>query len=701
LVVAAAPFALRQSDNLSSGGFSVPGSQSDAVDSALSEFPGATRAQLAVVVVAQPQASSAAVRSAVARAAARAQGVEHVDVASAVRARALALAGRAKTVILPLETDVEEDAATDVALELRERLGVAEASRGAVSTHLVGQGAVWAAMQEVSKEDLAKAEAMGFPAVLLILLGVFGSLAAAALPLALGFVSVLVTGALIFALSRVLEMSVFVTNMASMIGIGVAVDYSLFVLARYREEVTAGQEPPAARRTAMATSGVAVLFSGATVIVSLAALWMVDNTALRSMALGAILVVAVSMLASATLLPALIALLGRRAYSRSRFEPVSVLRRLTGRSSAPTSGDRRPGDSGGFWMAWTDRIMRRPIAAAAGSAGILVALALLSTNLQTGTGALHELPADHETRIGVEAAAAQTGPGAASPIRVLISTRTGGNTDAAAVERVSRALLDDPGIVRAQTPVLSRDGRAAMIDSQGRHPPESDAARATVVRLRNSLPEAVGSDAARVAIGGVTASQHDLDEMIGGSMWKIIAFLLALSYIVLVVLLRSVVLPAKAVLMNILSVGAAYGVLTLVFGEVDVLTPPLVLAVVFGLSMDYEVFLLSRIRERYLMTRDTRRAVAEGLATSAATITSAALIMVTVFATFIAVGMPSIQQIGLGTAVAIAIDATLVRLVLVPAAMELMGRWNWYMPRQLARVLPHTELEPFSPRPAR
>jgi uncharacterized membrane protein YdfJ with MMPL/SSD domain len=204
-----------------------------------------------------------------------------------------------------------------------------------------------------------------------------------------------------------------------------------------------------------------------------------------------------------------------------------------------------------------------------------------------------------------------------------------------------------------------------------------------------------------VSVGGVSASQVDITDLIAGSMWKILLFLLGLSYVVLLVLLRSVVLPLKAVLMNLLSVGAAFGVLSLVYDRVDTLTPPLVLAVVFGLSMDYEVFLLSRIRERYEATGDTRRAVAEGLAASARTITSAALIMVAVFGVFIAVGVPSIQQIGLGTAVAIALDATLVRLILVPAAMELLGDWNWYLPRPLARILPPAGFESMSPEPAR
>jgi RND superfamily putative drug exporter len=220
---------------------------------------------------------------------------------------------------------------------------------------------------------------------------------------------------------------------------------------------------------------------------------------------------------------------------------------------------------------------------------------------------------------------------------------------------------------------------------------------------------------ADVRVGGATAAVEDFKNLVSGSMWKIALFVLAFSYLVLLVLLRSVLLPLKAVLMNLLSVGAAYGVLVAVFqwgwldgfagfeslGYVNTMTPPLLLAIVFGLSMDYEVFLLSRIRERYDATGDTKRSVAQGLAASAATISSAALIMVAVFAVFAGTGVPSVKEIGLGLAVAIALDATLVRLVLVPATMELMGKWNWWLPRSLDRVLPRTDFEAPAPVPSR
>jgi uncharacterized membrane protein YdfJ with MMPL/SSD domain len=691
ILLAAVPFAARQSEDLSSGGFGVPGSQSAEVDAALARFPGVQRAQLAAVVIPQRGASDAQLRAAVDRVAAAAGTIDGVSLAPAARDRAVEQAAAGGTVLVPLVAEVDEDDATAVAVDLRDELAVADGPRDGVATHFVGQGALWAAMQDLSKEDLAKAESAGFPVVLLILLAVFGSFAAALLPLALGIGSVLVTGALIFGLSQAMEMSVFVTNMASMIGIGVAVDYSLFVVARYREEVHAGRSPEQARAVALATSGLAVLFSGLTVIISLAGLWMLDNTAIRSMALGAMLVVAVAMVAATTLLPALIALLGRRAYTRSRVFSVTGL--VLRSRSRRRPGSTRPGAPArrGFWQRWTDAVMRRPVVAVVGTGAVLLALAAPVLGMETKNGALDQFPRDHEVVRGFEAASTIAGAGSASPVQVVAEGRDGAAARAAG-ERLRTALADDPGVASVERPVPSRDGRSVLVVAQTRDDPESAAAKATVDRLRSALPAAAGS-AAHVDVGGVTASQRDLDDLISGGMWKILLFVLGLSYLVLLVLLRSVVLPAKAVLMNLLSVGAAFGVLTLVFGEVDTLTPPLVLAVVFGLSMDYEVFLLTRIRERYETTGDTRLAVAQGLAASARTITSAALIMVAVFAVFVATGVPSIQQIGLGTAVAIALDATLVRLILVPAAMELLGRWNWYLPRPLARVLPRADFE--------
>jgi uncharacterized membrane protein YdfJ with MMPL/SSD domain len=285
------------------------------------------------------------VRGAVDDLATAAGKVDHVALTAPARRAALAQAARGRPVIVPLRIDVPETEAPDVATDLRDalKLGDGDGRSAPVATHLLGQGALWAGLQDVTKDDLASAEATGLPIVALILLAVFGSLAAAALPLGLGAISVTITGALIYLLSRQLEMSIFVSNMASMIGIGVAVDYSLFVLARYREEVRSGRAPDEARTRAMATSGVAVAFSGMTVVLSLAGLWLIDTTALRSMALGAMLVVAVSVLAASTLLPALLALPGRRAYEPGRI--AGLVARVTPRRRATAGGP-------GFWTRW-------------------------------------------------------------------------------------------------------------------------------------------------------------------------------------------------------------------------------------------------------------------------------------------------------------------------------------------------------------
>ncbi|HEX5147257.1 MAG TPA: MMPL family transporter, partial [Conexibacter sp.] len=691
LLLAALPFAARQADHLTGGGFDVPGSQSVAVQHAVErDFEHAQETTLAAVLVPRAGASSAELRAALRRVGAAAGDVDRVALAPAARAAALRqlAADGPRTLVVPLATRVSDSDAIDVAIDLRKQLGIADQPVGApVALHLAGQGALWAGMQDLTKDDLRSAESIGFPIVFVILLAVFGSLVAALMPIALGFVAVIVTGALIYALSLVTGMSVFVTNMASMIGIGVAVDYSLFVLARYREEIADGRTPEDARAIALATSGVAVAFSGLTVIVSLAGLFIVDAMSIRSMALGAILVVAVSVLAATTLLPALIALAGRRAWEPGRTASVTGwLVRQAGRLR------RRPQPAGTFWARWTGRVMRRPVIAAVGAAAVLLALAIPALQLHMRNGALAQFPQGNETRVGVEAAAKVLGPGATSPVEVVAPRGE--------LAQVRRTLGADAEVVRVLAPVTSRDGEDVLVRAIPRHDGESAQSTALVQRLRDALPP----DA---VVGGSPAFGKDFADRIGSAMPLIALFVLALSYLVLLLLLRSVVLPLKAVLMNLLSVGAAYGVLVAVFqlgwidgflgfhgnGYVDALTPPLVLAIVFGLSMDYEVFLLSRIRERWAATGDSRLAVAEGLQASAKTITSAALIMTCVFAVFVGTGVPSIQQLGVGCAVAIALDATLVRLVLVPAAMELLGDWNWWLPRPLARVLPDVAVE--------
>jgi uncharacterized membrane protein YdfJ with MMPL/SSD domain len=713
VLLAALPFAARQTDHLTSGGFEVPGSQSQVVGENIDRFEGAQKDQLAVVLAQREGASAAEVRAEVDRVGRIAADLPHVELTADAAGRAKREAGSASITVVPLAVQGERDQTADMAVDFRDELLAGE--HGAVEPHLVGQQAMWAGMQDLTKEDLASAERIGFPVVLIILLAVFGSLAAASLPLALGFASVTITGGIIFFLSQAMSMSVFVTNIASMIGIGVAVDYSLFVLARYREEIRRGMERDEARRVALRTSGLAVTFSGVTVMLSLAGLYLVHSTTIRSMAVGAIIVVAISILAAVTLLPVLMSLLGRRAYARGRLAVLfGVLFRLV-RTRRRRPGSTAPREHRGFWERWTATVTKRPWASALAAAGVLLALAIPALSLDFGNGALRQFPKDNETRVGAELAAQKTGPGASGPVQAIAELDSGSAThdaNRAALSSYAADLRRDPEVAQVAKPLPSRDGRAALITVVPRHDPESAQAEALVDRMRDD-PGALGG-VAEIQVGGATAFNSDFVDLVSGSLWKILLFVLVFSYLVLFLLLRSVLLPLKAVVMNLLSVAAAYGVLVMVFqygwfdrllgydslGYVNAMTPPFLLAIVFGLSMDYEVFLLSRIRERYDATGDTKRSVAEGLRASAATISSAALIMVAVFGVFAGTGTPSIKEIGVGMSVAIALDATLVRLILVPATMEIMGRWNWWLPKRVDRVLPHAGFEGRSAQPA-
>jgi uncharacterized membrane protein YdfJ with MMPL/SSD domain len=696
VLLASLPFAAMQTKHLTAGGFEVPGSQSLTTVDQLKRFPGVQTEKLVFVFDNSAKDSGAlgdAIDSAV-------DGVKGVEGASAPQQAVAAAkaAGDQPVVLLALNVTGTVDQTVDAAADIRKNLDLAKQGDVTVPIHLVGQQALWGGVQDVSKEDLEKAEAAGFPIVFIVLLAVFGSIAAALLPLSLGFVAVILTGASIFFLSQAIEMSIFVTNIASMLGIGVAVDYSLFVLARFREELANGATRDEARQTSMRTSGLAVAFSGVTVIVSLAGLFLIDSKTMRSMAIGAIVVVAFAILGAVTLLPALIRTLGHRVEKRGKImnwvgARFAFLRRKPDPNRPP------------FWTRWTNRLMSRPALYAILATAFMLLLTIPALSLKWGTGAVQQLPPDNETRQGVDLAAKVTGPGAGGPVQV-IANYGGKPVDAGAVAAFRSAAEKLPNVAAVGEAKTSADGHLAYIEVTPRTDPESDATWALVQRLRDpgGTSKLLG---ASVAVGGAAAQDHDFANLISGSLWKVALFVVILSYVFLLFVLRSVVLPLKAVVMNLLSVGAAYGILVAVFqygwadsvigfdhlGYVNALTPPLLLAIVFGLSMDYEVFLLSRIKERYHETGDNRLAVAGGLSDSAKTISSAAIIMVAVFLVFALTGLPQVKEIGVGLAAAIFLDATVVRLILVPATMELMGDWNWWVPKWLDRFLPHMDFE--------
>jgi uncharacterized membrane protein YdfJ with MMPL/SSD domain len=651
LIAAAIPAALGQSDHLTGGGFQVPGAASERVEKEVqSDVPIDYRpTELAAVLVAPKGTPLSDYRAALAALGKAARETPRVDLVPQLAETGLYLARTrpGRPVVVPLKLNADEFHAPDVAKVLRKKLALNEGRQyGAVKLHLVGAGALWAGMVDLTKDDLKGAERVGFPVVALILLAIFGSLAAAVLPLAIGGVSVLLTMALIGLLARHTTMSFYVPNMASMIGIGVAVDYSLFVVVRFREELRDGATLAAARATAMATSGVAVLFSGAGVVIALAGLLLVPTPAIRSMAFGAIVVVLVAMLACALLLPALLAVLGSRI--------------------GPAKNDS------GLFRRWSERVTARPALSLVAVVIVLLALAAPVLGLRTGDGALRQFPKDNETRQGYEAVVSVRGDGDGSPLKILVRPK--------ALNRSVKLLRADPEVTRTGVRTLTDDKRWIFIVVQTRHNADAPEVKDLINRLRAGLP--AGS-----LVGGNSAAQVDFNHAITGSLWKIALWTLVATFILLLLMLRAVPLALQAVAANVLSVGASFGILTAVQtwgqadGYIDTVTIPIILAVVFGLSMDYEVFLLSRIRERRDAGSDTRTAVIEGIATSGRTISAAALIMVAVFACFAVTGVPVITELGFGAAVAIAIDATLVRLILVPAAMVLLGERCWWSPK--------------------
>jgi RND superfamily putative drug exporter len=700
LVIVAVPLSARQTENLTSGGFVAPESPSAEVDRALADFPRASRSQQGILLELEAGKPPIALRRAVRRVAREADAIPGVVSARPAVGAAKRRLQRSNLRLVTVAVGGGQDNRVDTLTKVIGELDIGESQDG-VRSYLLGLDSAWAALHGVQQEQLAAAERVGFPLTLIILLVTFGAFAAALLPIALGIVSVTLTGAVVYVLSQHLAMSLFVTNAAAMLGIGVAIDYSFFILARYRQEAAAGASLSRARLTALRTSGAAVVFSGLTVMIALAGVFLSDSTALRSMALGAIVVVAFSLLGAVALLPALIDLLGERLTRRG------LPGRLIDRLLARLSRLRRRPPRGDFWTRWTDRVMARPVAFVVAGSAVMLALAAPAFSMVIDEGAVNSIPKDNQAREGARIAAKVVGPGAFGPVEELISFRSGSARaprNRAALRRHVVALKALPEVDAVAVPEFTRlQPNRVLLTIIPRGGPESAATKSLVDQLR-SEQGAIAVDT--VAVGGPTALLDDFVALVKDSMWRITLFIVICSYFLLMLALRSIILPFKAIFMTLLSVAAAYGALVMVFqwgwldgllgyespGYVDALAPPLLLAVTFGLSMDYEIFMLARIREA-ANEMDDRAAVAHGLRQSAGTISSAALIMISVFLAFAAVGATSIKQIGFGMAVAIAIDVTIVRLILVPATMRLLGRWNWWYPARLRRLIPGYSFE--------
>ena len=735
LAAAGATFAGGLPARLTPGGFEVPGSGSEAVRSELrSRFTQQANAT-ALVVVHHPSLTvdSPAYRSAVDTLASRVQAVERVNGVSSVFTSAnpaYVSPDRHTTYLVAGLTGSQSEVITTAG---RIQAVVKEGAPAGLDIHTGGQAAFYDAFNEVAKDDLERAELVSFPVTLLVLAIAFTSVVAAGLPLVLALVSLVVTlGGLYFLAGRV-DMSIYVTNTASVIGIGVGIDYALFVVTRFREELRRGRAVTDAVVYAVATAGQTVAISGATVVVALAGMFLVDVQAFSSMAIGSMSVVAVAVLAALSLLPAVLRLAGRWV-DRLR---VPFLSTATASEQVHQTG---------FWHRWAVAIMHRPWVFALGSLVVLLAAATPFAAIRMGQPSPSMLPANADPRLATERLAAAFGAGVVGPVEIMVDTPGGAGTPAnlAKIDRLTRALQGDAAVERVigLTSLLpqgnlatyerlyagglagvgavdrslasvaeglanwDRGANLVRIVAIGKDAPESAAAEALVDRIRNRyIADAGLIGTARV--GGATAANLDLSRRLSERLPLVVGCVLALSFVLLVMAFRSLVLPVKAIVMNLLSVGAAYGLIVALFqfgwgeralaftspGNIASFVPLFLFSILFGLSMDYEVFLMSRMKEEYEATGSNELAVARGLESTARTITSAALVMVTVFAAFAASRLVPFKEMGAGLAAAVFVDATLVRVVLVPAAMKLMGDWNWWMPRSLDRWLPRLTLE--------
>ncbi|MGW2699951.1 MMPL family transporter [Streptomyces sp. NPDC001340] len=551
-----------------------------------------------------------------------------------------------------------------------------------------------------SDPDGGAGELIGILTAAAILFLAFGSLVAAALPIGMAVFGLTVGVATMTVLAGMTEVPTFAPVLGSMVGLGVGIDYALFVLARHREYLASGLDPREAAGRAVATAGRPVVFAGSTVVVSILGMAVANVPFMTVGGFAVSIVVLVMVVASVTLLPAFLGVAGSRLARVGRFGRVLRARRL-GRLIRPgQSGRWRVSAAGGVpasgWQRWIGHVNRHPVPYAVAAAGLLLTATLPVLGLRVGLPDDGSLPHSRTERRAYDLVAEGFGPGTNGPL-VIAADPAG---DPGMLDRLVAAVAADPGIASVAPPQVDRATGIATLVVFPTTGPQERATADTVARLRTDvLPAAVGRGPARAHVGGAAASLSDVGRRTSRRLPVFVAAVLALSFLLLMLVFRSILVPLKAVLLNLLSIGAAYGVMVAVFQwgwggtligletTVPIVSfiPMFLFAILFGLSMDYEVFLLSRVREEYLRTGDNDTAIVQGVSGTARIITSAALIMVAVFLSFAVAEDPSTKMFGLGLATAIFVDATLVRMVLVPATMTLLGRANWWLPRWLDR----------------
>lgn len=708
-------------DRMSNGGFEVKGSQSDDVKNIIeNDFSGQYNlSDLLVMHSDSVQAEDPEFRStfeSIKQALSGAPGVAAIS--DPYRSPEQSISPDSTTLTARVGLTDDQDQALAHADALDEAVtGAAQGSD--ITALLTGAAPFYRAFSDTTTHDLERAEKIALPITLIILLIAFGSLIAAGMPLIMAILALAVSFGLISILAANFTVSLFTQNIASMIGLGVGIDYSLFMLTRFRERLRTGGTVEQAVCESMSTSGKAVFVSALTVAVSLSGTLLVNLQAFRSMGMGAMIAVAVAGAAALTLLPALLSIVGPK---------VNSLR----------IGRRRDKDSA-MWHRWSMTVMRRPWIALGVAVVILAVIAAPALDLNVGSSGVAILPKDSGVRRAAELTADAFGEGQVAPIQVVVKHPDGVLSDKgfADVYAIAQEIASNDEVVRVDSiatlapgadvitalatagsseavpfveAIVTDEGKTTLLSAVTQHGAQSEEADALVRTLREDLPF-VAPDTVEVLVGGDPALDEDINHELSGKLPYVVGLVLLLSFLILLLFLRSLLLPLKAVLLNLGSVLAAYGMLVLVFqkgvgegllgfesqGTIDPFLPVFMFCILFGLSMDYEVFMLSRIREEYQRTGNNTEAVGWGLEHTAGVITSAAAIMVTVFGGFAAATLIPIKAMGFGLAVAVFLDATLIRAVLVPASMRLMGEWNWWLPGWLDRILPKVSLEEAPP----
>jgi RND superfamily putative drug exporter len=676
ITLVAAPLAVTLTGSLSGAGWDAKGSTAEKVRLELrADFP-ALGAENPIVVYHQSTAISDDPSGLQALVAALKDGPKVTSVADPLQmpAEAGMISRDGLTALVPVAqvTKVDKDR-PEAAGELGSYVRSLTMPTGATA-NVTGEWPIWNDFNKVNEGALHKAELVSGLPTLIMLFVAFGALLAAGIPLILAIAGIATGFATLHLLSWITPISVWSMNFSMMIGLAVGIDYSLFIVSRYREERVEGKDPIAAIENTMSTAGKAVFLSALTVVLSLAAVFLVPVMVFQTMALGMIIAVIAVALAALTLLPAVLIAMGDKVLvSRNKKDPDIVAE--------------------GRWAKWTGSALRRPGLVLAIGLVLLGALIVPSFGMRLGMPGARVVDTGRTSRDGYETVVASFGNGAAGPAYVTVAT-----ADASKVIDAARAL---PHVVDARVVTApSATGRVVV-----RVTPDTAIDNAATGDMVASLRSALRGAAPNAAVGGPAAQNHDLTSVLTGRAPYAIGIILIVAFVLLLVVFRSVVIAAFSIVMNLITVGAAFGFATIVFqhgfgtgligiqhqGFVDAWAPLFFFALLFGLSMDYQLFLLAAIRERYQATGDTRRAIGEGISRTGRPITNAAVIMIIVFIAFGVTGPIPPTELGLTLAMAVLLDATIVRVMLVPATMALLGDKNWYAPKWLQRVLPHID----------